>query len=40
MAGTEETLSEEEQKTIYTMIDAFIGKKKLKDTLSNVLQDV
>lgn len=35
-----ESLSEEEQKTIYTMIDAFVGKKKLKDTFSNVLQDV
>lgn len=35
-----EGLSEEERKTIYTMIDAFVGKKKLKDTLSNVLQDV
>jgi hypothetical protein len=27
-------------KTIYTMLDAFIGKKKLKDALSNVLHDV
>ena len=35
-----EGLSEEERKTIYTMIDAFVGKKKLKDTLSYVLQDV
>jgi transcriptional regulator with XRE-family HTH domain len=35
-----ETLSEEEKKTIYTMLDAFIGKKKLKDALSNVLSDV
>jgi hypothetical protein len=35
-----ETLSEEERKTIYTMLDAFVGKKKLKDALSNVLQDV
>jgi hypothetical protein len=29
-----------ERKTIYTMLDAFIGKKKLKDALSNVLHDV
>ena len=35
-----ESLSEEERKTIYTMLDAFIGKKKLKDALSNVLHDV
>ena len=35
-----ETLPEEERKTIYNMLDAFIGKKKLKDALSNVLQDV
>jgi transcriptional regulator with XRE-family HTH domain len=35
-----ETLTEEERKTIFTMLDAFIGKKKLKDALSNVLSDV
>lgn len=35
-----EALTEEERKTIYTMLDAFIGKKKLKDALSNVLHDV
>jgi hypothetical protein len=35
-----ETLSDDERKTIYTMLDAFIGKKKLKDALANVLQDV
>ena len=35
-----EALNDEEQKTIYTMLDAFIGKKKLKDALSNVLHDV
>lgn len=33
-------LNDEERKTIYTMLDAFIGKKKLKDTLSNVLHDM
>ena len=35
-----ETLPEDERKTIYIMLDAFVGKKKLKDTLANVLQDV
>ncbi|WP_223607426.1 helix-turn-helix domain-containing protein [Chryseobacterium sp. OSA05B] len=35
-----ESLSDEEKQTIYTMLDAFIGKRKLKDALSNVLQDV
>lgn len=35
-----EGLSEDERKTIFTILDAFIGKKKLKDTLSSVLQDV
>ncbi|MCL2649409.1 MAG: hypothetical protein FWD60_00095 [Candidatus Azobacteroides sp.] len=35
-----ETLPDDERKTIYTMLDAFVGKKKLKDTLANVLQDV
>ncbi len=34
-----ESLSEEERKTIYTILDAFIGKKKLKDTLTSALQD-
>ncbi|MGB3513541.1 MAG: helix-turn-helix transcriptional regulator [Microcoleaceae cyanobacterium] len=34
-----DSLSDEEQKTIFNILDAFIGKKKLKDTLSNVLQD-
>lgn len=35
-----ESLPNEEKQTIYNMLDAFIGKKKLKDTLSNVLKDV
>ena len=35
-----EGLSEDERKTIFTILDAFVGKKKLKDTLSSVLQDV
>lgn len=35
-----ETLNEEEKHTIYVMLDAFIGKRKLKDALSGVLNDV
>ncbi len=35
-----EALNDEERKTIYTMLYKFIGKKKLKDALSNVLHDV
>ena len=35
-----EALPDEERKTIYFMLDAFVGKKKLKETLSNVLQEV
>lgn len=35
-----ETLPEEERKTIYIMLDAFIGKRKLKDALSGVLLEV
>jgi hypothetical protein len=35
-----ERLSEEEKKTIFNIVDAFIGKKKLKDTLSKVLSDI
>ena len=35
-----ETLNDNEKLTIYTMLDAFIGKKKLKDALSGVLQDI
>ena len=34
-----EALSNEEKQTIYIMLDAFVGKKKLKDALSNVLKD-
>jgi len=33
-------LNEKEKTTIYTILDAFIGKKKLKDALAGVLQDV
>jgi transcriptional regulator with XRE-family HTH domain len=35
-----ESLNDDEKNTIYSMLDAFIGKRKLKDALSNVLQDV
>jgi len=35
-----EALSEEEKKTIFNILDAFVGKKKLKDALSDVLNDV
>jgi hypothetical protein len=33
-------LNDNEKQTIYTMLDAFIGKQKLKDALSGVLKDV
>ena len=35
-----ESLSSEEKQTIYTMLDAFIGKRKLNDALSSVLHDI
>ena len=35
-----ESLTDDEKKTLYSMLDAFVGKRKLKDALSNVLQDV
>ena len=35
-----ESLNEHEKNTIYNMLDAFVGKRKLKDALSNVLQDI
>ena len=35
-----ESLAKDEKYTIYTMLDAFISKRKLKDALKNVLQDV
>ncbi|MFT4754798.1 MAG: hypothetical protein ACI85Q_002360 [Salibacteraceae bacterium] len=35
-----ELLNQEEKQTLYTMLDAFVGKKKLKDTLSTVLNDM
>ena len=35
-----DALSEEEKKTVFSIVDAFVGKKKLKDALSGVLNDV
>ena len=35
-----ESLNEDEKNTLYSMLDAFVGKRKLKNALSNVLQDV
>jgi len=35
-----EGLTEEERKTLFMILDAFVGKKKLKDTLSSVLKNV
>jgi transcriptional regulator with XRE-family HTH domain len=35
-----ESLANEEKHTIYMMLDAFVGKRKLKNALSNVLTEV
>ncbi len=35
-----EKLNDVERSTIYVMLDAFLGKQKLKDVLANVLNDV
>lgn len=35
-----DTLTKDEQKTIFSILDAFISKRKLKSTLKNVLQDI
>ena len=35
-----DALSDEEKKTVFNIVDAFIGKKKLKDALSGVLIEV
>ena len=35
-----DSLNKEEQKTIFSILDAFISKRKLKSTLKNVLQDI
>jgi len=32
-----ESLNDDEKNTLYSMLDAFVGKRKLKDALSNVL---
>lgn len=34
-----ETLNEEEKKMVFSFVDALVGKKKLKDALSGVLND-
>lgn len=34
------SLSEEEQNTIFSILDAFVSKRKLKSTLKNVLKDI
>lgn len=35
-----EDLSDEEKKIVFSLVDALVGKKKLKDALSSVLTDV
>lgn len=35
-----EALNKDEKQAIYTMLDAFVGKKKLKEALSGVLNEV
>jgi len=35
-----DSLSKEEQKTIFSILDAFVSKRKLKSTLSGVLKDL
>lgn len=35
-----EALSDEEKKIVFSLVDALVGKKKLKDALSGVLHDV
>jgi len=35
-----DSLSKQEQNTIFSILDAFISKRKLKSTLKNVLQDM
>ena len=37
---TIEELDSEEKKMVFAFVDALVGKKKLKDALSSVLQDV
>jgi len=33
-------LNEEEKKIVFSLVDALVGKKKLKDALSGALKDV
>jgi len=35
-----DSLSKDEKQTIYTILDAFVSKRKLKDALKNVLSGV
>jgi transcriptional regulator with XRE-family HTH domain len=35
-----ESLPEAERQTLYTMLDAFVGKRRLKDALAGVLNEV
>lgn len=35
-----ESLTDKERDTMYTMLDAFLGKNKLKDALANVLEGI
>jgi transcriptional regulator with XRE-family HTH domain len=35
-----EELNEEEKKIVFSLVDALVGKKKLKEALSNVLTNV
>jgi len=35
-----ENLNEEEKTSLYFILDAFLGKRKLKDALSSILKDV
>jgi transcriptional regulator with XRE-family HTH domain len=35
-----EALNDEEKKTVFSIVDAFVEKKKLKDALSGALNDV
>ena len=35
-----ESLSEEEKKTIFFLVDTFIGKKHLKETLAKAIKDI
>ena len=35
-----EELNEDEKKLVFSFVDALVGKKKLKDALSGVLNDV